>query len=69
MKLGDFGLSKALAQTSFANTYVGVCFHPLYAVLYVTQAISDTILHVSGAHARESVRLKVGRLVARLPYL
>jgi NIMA (never in mitosis gene a)-related kinase 2 len=24
VKLGDFGLSKALAQTSFANTYVGV---------------------------------------------
>lgn len=25
VKLGDFGLSKALAQASFANTYVGVC--------------------------------------------
>ncbi|KAJ7281578.1 kinase-like protein [Mycena rebaudengoi] len=25
VKLGDFGLSKALAQTNFANTYVGVC--------------------------------------------
>jgi serine/threonine protein kinase len=25
VKLGDFGLAKALAQTSFANTYVGVC--------------------------------------------
>ena len=24
VKLGDFGLSKALAQASFANTYVGV---------------------------------------------
>jgi len=24
VKLGDFGLSKRLAQASFANTYVGV---------------------------------------------
>ena len=24
VKLGDFGLSKALAHASFANTYVGV---------------------------------------------
>ena len=24
VKLGDFGLSKALVQASFANTYVGV---------------------------------------------
>jgi hypothetical protein len=30
VKLGDFGLSKALAQTSFANTYVGVGInHPV----------------------------------------
>lgn len=27
VKLGDFGLSKALSQASFANTYVGVCIH------------------------------------------
>jgi len=25
VKLGDFGLSKALVQASFASTYVGVC--------------------------------------------
>jgi NIMA (never in mitosis gene a)-related kinase 2 len=28
VKLGDFGLSKALAQASFASTYVGVRHHP-----------------------------------------
>lgn len=28
VKLGDFGLSKALAQTTFANTYVGVSRFP-----------------------------------------
>jgi len=27
VKLGDFGLSKALAQASFANTYVGVSIY------------------------------------------
>ena len=31
MKLGDFGLSKALAQASFAITYVGVRVLPVYA--------------------------------------
>lgn len=28
VKLGDFGLSKALSQSSFANTYVGVRVSP-----------------------------------------
>lgn len=28
VKLGDFGLSKQLAQASFANTYVGVRLIP-----------------------------------------
>jgi len=32
VKLGDFGLSKALSQSSFANTYVGVCHSGLFQV-------------------------------------
>ena len=34
VKLGDFGLSKALAQASFANTYVGVRSRPLPIFFY-----------------------------------
>ena len=47
VKLGDFGLSKALAQASFANTYVGVrhCQGPIPA--YTHLFLKDSILHVT----------------------
>ena len=34
VKLGDFGLSKALAQASFANTYVGVSDLTFLTMIY-----------------------------------
>lgn len=40
VKLGDFGLSKALAQASFANTYVGVS---LLASFYRTRPLFSRI--------------------------
>ena len=54
VKLGDFGLSKALAQASFANTYVGVgnCDTIL---LESTNSFADSLLYVSRAYARESL--------------
>lgn len=68
VKLGDFGLSKALAQASFANTYVGVrflFFSCTHVVQYLTYT-ADTILHVPRAHARKGIRLQIGYMVARL---
>ena len=57
VKLGDFGLSKALAQASFASTYVGVrsCqgLIPAFTHLFST----DSILHVTRDDARKVVRL------------
>lgn len=35
VKLGDFGLSKALVQASFANTYVGVCVSTMPVLRFV----------------------------------
>ena len=51
MKLGDFGLSKALAQASFANTYVGVRSpkRPIYATCLTCPRV-DSILHVARAY-------------------
>ena len=47
VKLGDFGLSKALAQASFANTYVGVRSAALYSTprfsLHITPRRRRTI--------------------------
>ena len=71
VKLGDFGLSKALPQASFANTYVGVraiIFLPL-SNLDMNLAASDAILHVPGTDARKSLRLKIGHLVPRMSYI
>lgn len=65
VKLGDFGLSKALAQTSFANTYVGVRHDSHFCLLYLLPA--DTILYVARANAGESLRLKIRYLVSGLP--
>ena len=56
VKLGDFGLSKALAQASFANTYVGVrtsCFLAHFAT--ADHAYPDAILHVPRIDARKSI--------------
>lgn len=36
VKLGDFGLSKALPQASFANTYVGVRLMTLFPIAILT---------------------------------
>ena len=69
VKLGDFGLSKALAQASFAQTYVGVS-------AFVEQkskegsdphTFPDTLLYVARAHAGEGIRFQVRHLVPRLP--
>jgi len=47
VKLGDFGFSKALTQTSFASTYVGVryCQGPIPA--YTHLFLKGSILHVA----------------------
>ena len=70
VKLGDFGLSKALPQASFANTYVGVS--PMFFPLSdpdTKMAVSDTILHVPRTDARKGLRLKIGHLVTRMSHL
>ena len=46
VKLGDFGLSKALAQASFANTYVGVRRFFTFSERLVNSR-EDALLHVS----------------------
>jgi len=43
----DFGLSKALAQASFANTYVGVRHCPGPIPAYTHLFLKDSILHVT----------------------
>lgn len=71
VKLGDFGLSKALPQASFANTYVGVratISFPLFDLI-TNAAILDPILHVPRTDARKSLRLKIGYLVPRMPHI
>jgi hypothetical protein len=35
----------------------------------LTSHNTDTILHVTGANAREGIRLEIGHLVVRMPYL
>jgi len=68
VKLGDFGLSKALAQASFAQTYVGVStFVEQSLGTVLTSAFPDTLLHVTRAHAGEGVRFQVRHLVPWLP--
>ena len=47
VKLGDFGLSKALAQTSFASTYVGVRHRQGPIPAYTHLFLKDSILHVT----------------------
>jgi serine/threonine protein kinase len=47
VKLGDFGLSKALAQTSFANTYVGVYLPSLSLAIFSPLTISQTPYYMS----------------------
>ena len=71
VKLGDFGLSKQLAQASFANTYVGVSVAVDSSVITLINFFHslDPILYVPRAYARESLRLKIGYLVARMPNL
>lgn len=68
VKLGDFGLSKALSQASFANTYVGVCisFPRACHVLISIKKNPDAVLHVPRTHARESLRFQIRYLVARV---
>ena len=68
VKLGDFGLSKALAQASFANTYVGVCSLPLLYGIPLT-GLADTVLYVPRADARKGIRLQIGYMVTGVPHL
>jgi hypothetical protein len=70
VKLGDFGLSKQLAQASFANTYVGVRGFCLEGRCHVGTNVSiDAVLHVTRADARKGIRFQVGHLVVRVPHL
>ena len=46
VKLGDFGLSKALAQASFANTYVGVS-DPTLSLRYPANSTCQTPYYMS----------------------
>ena len=69
VKLGDFGLSKALPQASFANTYVGARVIAFPCRLQLNFLVSDTLLHVPGTDARESLRLKIGHLVTRMSHI
>lgn len=56
MKLGDFGLSKALSQASFANTYVGVLVTSILTSIFFTDIPSaDSLLYVTRTHAGESL--------------
>ena len=71
VKLGDFGLSKAVAQASFANTYLGVrvvIFFPL-SNLDINLAGPDTIVHVPRTVGTKVLRLKIGYLVPRMPHI
>lgn len=48
IKLGDFGLSKALGTASFANTYVGVSVCSRLLLPFSSAlCMSDTLLHVT----------------------
>lgn len=48
IKLGDFGLSKAIAATTFASTYVGVGRPPIRFRRHPHHTISvDPLLHVT----------------------
>jgi serine/threonine protein kinase len=64
VKLGDFGLSKALSAdgpASFASTYVGVRYPTALpdGYLFNIRSYSDTLLHVTRAYAGESLRLEI----------
>ena len=47
MKLGDFGLSKALSQASFANTYVGVLVFSLQFFFAFVDIVLQTPYYMS----------------------
>ena len=56
IKLGDFGLSKALPQASFAQTYVGVRIGwPVCDDIHTLNTFPDAILHVPRTYARKGL--------------
>ena len=69
VKLGDFGLSKALAQASFANTYVGVSAFKSIPSTDSDAICGDPLLHVPGTYARKGLRFEIRHLVVGLPHL
>jgi hypothetical protein len=74
VKLGDFGLSKALAQANFANTYVGVRVMIFFLLSTLSNfntnlAVSDTTLHVPRTDTRKGLRLKIGHLVPGMSHI
>jgi hypothetical protein len=49
LKLGDFGLSKAMQHAAMTQTYVGVRFLSIFLLVFFTNStlLADSLLHVS----------------------
>jgi len=61
VKLGDFGLSKAMAAAAFTNTFVGVSWPFPYCVAAKsdTTITIDSVLHVPRTHTRAAIRCQI----------
>jgi len=69
LKLGDFGLSKAMQQAAMTQTYVGVripSLHLLDLLGWGAMRRTDTLLHVTGTHQRTTLRRQIWYLGTRM---
>ena len=69
LKLGDFGLSKAMAQAAMTNTYVGVSHSYSRHRFEPTDFVPDAVLHVARIDQRTTLRHQERCLGTRMSHL